>query len=263
MYIDRAGAEVWAADPVSIAGMRNRTSERIALGVGWVFEDPSGFCARVVASWVLAGGIMGGGVLIGTLSLSGVGSPGLYLLIAPVLFLVGTGVGFTHGIALALLGRPDECPLRRAGLGALLGALTALPLLGLAWVLASGVTLTVAVGEEGYHWSLVVVSAVAWVAALTVCVWAAIEGARAAKIAYMRCPHRRVGAALLGGLFIATCLIAFRVPSDAIWPDLRWGAAAPLLVATLGTLWLWTPIVWGALHFARRSEVISRPSVGP
>src|SRR3972149_4533538 len=71
-----------------------------------LFLGPEGACARVVVSWTVGGGIGFGGVLVGSLTVAGLVAPGLQLLAAPVLFLLGAFLGGVHGALLAVVGRP-------------------------------------------------------------------------------------------------------------------------------------------------------------
>ena len=110
----------------------------------WTFEGAEGAGGRVVLSWIVAGGIFGGGLLIAGLALTGRGSAGLHLLIAPVLFLLGSFLGLTAGLVVAVLGRPAGVRAGTALRRGLAAAAISLPLLPLAWLVSSSIKVATA-----------------------------------------------------------------------------------------------------------------------
>jgi len=229
--------------------MRDPATNRIPILIGRVFGGAEGRCARVVASWGLAGGVAGGGILIGAFSLAGYGAAGLYLLLAPVLFLVGSLMGLAHGFALALVGRPGSCSRRRALALALVGGATALPLVGVSWLIANGITLTAVLRTE-WRWSWLAVAVVGWVLGVAICTWAAVEGFRTLQCAYERCPRRGLGVVIVGGLFLASCILSWRLFPLPEFSTLQIRRLGRLALAAAGTLWIWLPAVYLSLHVA-------------
>ncbi len=229
--------------------------------IGRVFGGVEGRCARVVASWLLAGGIAGGGILIGALALAGIGPSGMHLLIAPALFLVGTVLGLAHGLALALVGRPGTCSRRRALGLALAGGLTALPLVGASWIIASGITLTTALRTE-WRWSWLAVASGGWILGAMICTWAVIEGFRTVRCAYGRCPRRGLGVVLIGALFLISCVFSWRLVPLPEVSALQVRRLGRLALATVGTLWIWIPAVYVSLHVACPGDGDGAPAQG-
>ncbi|MDH3269920.1 MAG: hypothetical protein OEN56_01230 [Gemmatimonadota bacterium] len=154
------------------------------------FTGPAGSVGRVVVSWTLAGGILGGGLLIGALALAGLGGPGLHLLLAPALFLVGSTVGVVLGCVLALTGRGPDVSRGEALRGSLIGAGVAILLLPLGWLISSSITVGTALQVE-MRLSWLAVSLGGAGLGLLCCAWAVFEGWAMIKSAYSRCPRPR------------------------------------------------------------------------
>ena len=186
-------------------------------------------------------------MVIGTAALAGYGSSGLHLLVAPVLFIVGTVLGWAHGFALALVGRPGSCTRRRALGLALVGGATALPFVGLSWLIAGGITLTTALRIE-WRWSWLGVTVLGWLVGGAICTWAAIEGCRMLRCAYQRCPRRRLGVAMVSVLFLLSCAISWRFFPGVAFSTVQLERLGRLALAMAGTLWIWLPAVYAALH---------------
>jgi hypothetical protein len=153
------------------------------------FVGPEGLGGRVVASWVLAGGICGGGLLIGALAVLGIGSPGLHLLVAPVLFLAGTVLGLVLGLVLAVLGRPASATRGRALRAGLFAAGISLLLLPPSWLVSCAIVVGAALRME-MRISWLAVSLGGSVVGLLACAWAGLEGWRAVSAML----HRRADA---------------------------------------------------------------------
>lgn len=136
-------------------------------------------------AWTLFGGIFGGGLLIGAHALSGRGTPGLYLLLAPVLFVLGTLLGALHGLALSFMGRGRDVArsqaLRRAAAGAGVGLL----FLPASWLISAAIVVGVALQSE-MRLSWLVVSAGGTLLGMMVGVWACSEGCSMLRAAYRR-----------------------------------------------------------------------------
>jgi hypothetical protein len=170
--------------------VRSVTAPRAADAVQSAFLGDEGAGGRVVCSWMLAGGIAAGGFLIGTLALAGRGNPGLHLLLAPVLFMAGTLLGFVQGIVFAVIGRPaDERAGRAFGRALLAGALS-VPLLPIAWLVSSAITVGSALQAE-FRWSWLLVAAGGWIIGVSICAWAVVEAWRLGRRLSLRIFGRR------------------------------------------------------------------------
>lgn len=200
-------------------------------------------------SWVAAGGVALGGVLVGSLTIAGYVSPGLQLLAAPVLFLLGSFLGAVHGAVLAIAGRPDTLTRGAAARRVFLAGLVAIPVMGATWVVTAGISLTAAlVREWRFDWGIL--SLGGWIFGLSLCLWAALEGWQALCIAYGRWPEGRLCAALTTGvLVVASALLIHARPS--LWgTDLRPNGFGAVAVALAVTLWIGFPLVWVVVHVA-------------
>lgn len=149
------------------------------------FYGPEGAGGRVVLSWVLAGGICGGGLLVGALALLGRGSPGLHLLLTPVLFLVGSVLGVAHGFILALAGRSESATRAETARRGLIAVGVSLLLLPLSWLISSSIAVGTALRVE-LRASWLVVSLGGTFVGLLVCAWALVEGWRMVSAAARR-----------------------------------------------------------------------------
>ena len=167
------------------------TATRATDALQSAFLGDEGAGGRVVCSWMLAGGIAAGGFLIGTLALAGRGNPGLHLLLAPVLFVAGTLLGFFQGIVLAVIGRPADVRVGRAFGRALLAGVLSTPLLPLAWLVSSAITVGSALQAE-FRWSWLVVAAGGWIVGVSICAWALVEAWRLGRRRLLRFSERRV-----------------------------------------------------------------------
>ena len=190
--------------------------------------------------------------MIGTLDMMGRGTPGLHLLLAPVLFLSGTLLGLGHAVVLGIASRCDGETrvdvLRRE----LCAVAVSLPLLGLGWLVASAITVGVAVDGDS-RVGFLVVAVIGWVLGLTFCVWAAREGWGALRHAYRRCPRRSVGlvTSLASASVTSFVLAEFGSEIPGLSRDLAWRRAIP--IGVLLTVWLWIPVVYILLNSLGRS----------
>ncbi len=206
-----------------------------------------GACARVTLSWTIAGGVAGGGILVSGLTLTDIVTPGLQLLAAPVLFLVGAALGLAHGCALAVIGRPDRLTRISALRRCVVGGVLAVPALALAWVVTAGISLTAALVHE-FRPSVLPLAVGAWIFGLTLCVWAGREGLVALRRAVRRWPESRVGSLLSFGLMIALSAILVADPPVLLGTGLRVNSFGALLLAVAVTLWVGFPILVLLLH---------------
>ena len=220
-----------------------------------------GGSARVVISWTLAGGAATGGILVGILALFGKSTPGLLVLVGPVLFVAGSLLGLLHGLVLALVGRPRTLSrgqaLRRGGLGALL----ALPLLPVTWLASAAITVGSAM-RSGFRLDWFLVATVGLAIALALCLWAGREGWTQARRAYGRLRWRHL--ALLSSVIIAMGGAAALEELGPALPGLGrapgWHVSLPLAAAL--TLWFWVPVVYVALYRESRVEAPITPDAG-
>jgi hypothetical protein len=206
-----------------------------------------GRCVRLVLSWTVAGGVAGGGILVGALTIAGVLEPGVQLLAAPVLFIAGAVLGLLHGGALALVGRPS-CLTRRGAFGqALIAGAISVPLLALGWVVTASISLTAALMTE-MRASWLVFAAGGWAIGLVLCGWAAVEGLGALRIAFGRWPQGRAGSVLLTTILGATIALFAHVHPPILGTGLRLNGLGAIALALATTVWVALPAVWLGLH---------------
>lgn len=214
-----------------------------------LFAGPEGSCGRVMLSWVAAGGIACGGVLIGSLTIAGYVSPGLQLLAAPVLFLVGSFLGAVHGAILAFAGRPDTLSRGAAIRRIFLAGLASIPVMGATWVITAGISLTAALVREWRPtWGFLALGG--WVFGLSLCLWAAVEGWRALRCAYARWPEGRLCTTLTTAILIVASLFLVRARPGVWGTDLRLNGVGAFALAVAVTLWIGFPLVWTVLRVA-------------
>jgi hypothetical protein len=199
--------------------------------------------------------------VVGALTVSGVVNPGLQLLAAPVLFVVGATLGLLHGGALAVIGRP-ACLTRGTALRhAALAALLSIPLLGIGWLVTASIALTAALMTE-MRASWLFFAAGGWILGLSLCTWAAWEGWRAVKAAARRWPEGRwgrVGSAVLTLTLAATTVLFVRVRPSIVGTGMRVNELGAVALAVVATLWVALPTVWAALHLLHQDQL--RPHI--
>jgi hypothetical protein len=115
----------------------------------------------------------------------GIGNPGLHLLVAPVLFLVGTALGLVLGLVLAILGRPASATRGRALRAGLSAAGISLLLLPPSWLVSAAIAVGAALRME-MRVSWLAVSLGGSVVGFLACAWAGLEGWRAVSAALRR-----------------------------------------------------------------------------
>ncbi len=208
-----------------------------------------GSCARVAFTWTVAGGIAGGGVLVGILTLTGAVASGFQLLAAPVLFLVGVALGLVHGCILGIVGRPVGVA-RGGALGrCLLGSVVALPAVLAGWVVTAGISLSAALVEE-FSFRILFLTGVAWIFGLAFCTWAGLEGLTALRRAVERWPESKAGSILTGVILVISTVVLVRYPPDIILESgLRLNGVGAFVLACALTLWLGLPLVIVVLHY--------------
>lgn len=199
--------------------------------------------------------------MVGALTIGGVVSPGLQLLAAPVLFVVGAALGLLHGAALSLIGRP-ACLTRGTALRhAALATLLSIPLLGIGWLVTASISLTAALTTQiRASWLFFAVGG--WIFGLALCSWAAWEGWRAVKAAARRWPAGRwgrLGSAVLTLTLAATTVLFVHLRPPIVGTDTRVNELGAVALAVVATLWVALPTVWAALHFLHQDQL--RPHI--
>lgn len=213
------------------------------------FMGQDGACARLVVSWTVAGGIAGGGLLVGLLTVSGLVSPGFQLLAAPVLFLVGAFLGGFHAALLAVVGRPRTLTRGGATRKALWAILVAIPALLPAWLVTAGISISAAlVNEWRLSWGLLTMGAA--LIGMAFCLWAAREGWNAICRAYARWPESKAGTVLTGVVMVVASVASVRMQPEIWGTGLKLNGVGAVVVALAVTLWIGFPIVWVVLHLA-------------
>jgi hypothetical protein len=245
--------------------MRSASARHLTHVFGEVFLAQPGSSGRLMLSWTTAGGIAGGGVLIGALALAGVVQPGVHLFAAEALFVVGALVGFVHAALLGIVGRPACLGVGGAAWRIALAALLCVPALVVAWLITAGMTLSAALLTT---WSLpwMLAAVASWVLGLALCFWAGVEGWRAVRRALARLAPdfgavsalAVLAVGLLGGTL-------FWRPPEALGFDLRFAPYVAVLVGFGAACSLGMPLVC-TLHALRRrlapvgSDVGSEPA---
>lgn len=224
------------------------------------FRSREGTCARLVVAWTIAGGIAGGGVLIGMLALTGVVQPGVHLFAAQAVFLVGALWGLFHALVLGALGRPEGMSFGRLSLHSFAGLLLAVPALVAGWIVTAGMTLSAAL-LTSWKLSWLVVAVGSWIAGLAWCVWAGMEGLPALGRAWRRVA-RWVGPrsipvlvtiGVLGGIFLWP-------PPGAIEVK-PWLTPAGVVFTGVGAaLWIGLPLLRLVHSLGLRIGLISEPA---
>jgi hypothetical protein len=202
---------------------------------------------RVALAWTLAGGITAGGLLVASVTLFQSQSSGIAPTSTTILFALGAVAGLFHGSVLGYLARDLERTRVQALRSLALGVL-ALPLVApLAWLSALLIALTSAFFSSGELLRIAGV-VLAWIAGLTLCMWAAWEGVRALKRAFLRWPERREGALILAGI-LAILMLQFFIERPEIWfTDLQVKGLGAFILALGATIWIALPIVLVVLH---------------
>jgi len=198
---------------------------------------------------------MSGGILVGSLTITGLVNPGLQLLAAPVLFLIGAFLGLVHGGILAVAGRPDTLSRAAAARRAVLAGVLSVPALGVAWVTTAGISLTAALTRK-WQWAWAILAACGWAFGLALCGWAAHEGGQSLRRVFRRWPDGRLATALTGGILIlASAVLVCARPG--IWgTELRLNRVGALALALAATLWVGLPLVGMLLYAARDRRVL-------
>jgi hypothetical protein len=181
---------------------------------------------------------------------AGVVSPGLHLLAAPVLFLLGSILGAVHGGLLAVAGRPGGLSRTSALTRAAIAALIAVPLLGITWIITASIALSAALVTE-WRISWAIIAAAGWLLGLLLCGWAAVEGWRAARRALSRWPAGRVASVIAAVLLAPVAALSVRVRPQIWGTDLRLNGVGAVALAFALMLWVGFPVICTILHLAQ------------
>lgn len=142
--------------------------------LSWALSGPEGASARVVVAWTLAGGAVSGGLVTAGLELAGRSTPGLLILLGPVLYLVGSFLGAVSGAVLGVAGRPEGTSRRDAMRRVGFGLVASIVLQPLSWLTSASITVGSAL-FAGFRVQWFVVGLVGWVIGIAVCLWALYE----------------------------------------------------------------------------------------
>lgn len=153
------------------------------------FLGEGGAAGRVVLSCGLSGGIVAGGIVMAAMALTGRFNPGFQLLVAPIVFILGTVLGVLEGGLLALAGRPRGTTAGCCARRTFLGLLVLLALLPVSWLVSSAITVAAALVVE-VRPSLVVVASGGLLVGLAVSAWAMAENLALLRAAWGRVKGR-------------------------------------------------------------------------
>ncbi|HSJ25073.1 MAG TPA: hypothetical protein VK929_10415 [Longimicrobiales bacterium] len=221
--------------------------------LGAAVERDVGLPGRVVVSWTVAGGLAVGGFLVGGMMLAGKLSGSGLLLAAGALYIIGGLLGFGHGAALGILGRPEGMSAREAVAKVAMGAIYAVPALIVGFLAAGWIAMTSVALYIGKPLPMVG-AAVGWLVGLVLVVVAAVSGWEALRHAYARWPERRLGTVLVTATFGAL-LVLFMADRPELWGlRLRVTEVGAVLLAAVGAFWIAGPAVTLALMLRRRLQ---------
>ena len=207
--------------------------------------------AALTIAWSLAGGMLFGGAAVVLMILTGRMSGHLMLTASATLFALGALAGLVHGVALGILGRPEDMTVRESVAAMVHGLLYLVPSLLLGWLVAGWVA-AMPLAWTGKHFIAAAISALAWVAMIVTTYFAGSIGLRAAGLAFRRWPHRVLGSALVGAVAV-TMVAAFFVQAPTIWfTNTRLTMPGALLLAFFATFWFYGPIIVVGLWFVKR-----------
>jgi hypothetical protein len=216
---------------------------RVIRGLG----GTEGFPGRVALSWTVAGGFVGGVLLVDAM-IAGVADSSSLPYMGTALFGLGAVAGFVHGSILGLAGRPDGISNAQAIRAIEVAALWALPLLLVAWVAALWLAMTAVALEVGSR-SILFGALIGWAGGILAAAWAAMAGVRALSNALGRWPEHRPGALLISHTFVGL-LVAFVVIRPEIWwTDFRVSSVGAVVLAIGATFWIVIPVIVVVLHF--------------
>jgi hypothetical protein len=110
-------------------------------GESTLFRD-LGLPGMILLTWVVAGGILAGGFLVGYAGVTERTSGHALFYTAGALYLIGAGAGLVLGGAIGMLGRPARMTVRNAFRDQMTGLLYALPAVVIAFMVAGWIAMT-------------------------------------------------------------------------------------------------------------------------
>lgn len=207
--------------------------------------------AAVAIAWSLAGGMLFGGAAVVLMLVTGRLSGHLMLTASATLFALGAVAGLAHGVALALVGRPEGTTIGQAISAMAHGLIYLVPALLLGWLIAGWVA-AMPLALSGHKLIGTVVSSAAWLAMVTTVYFAGSTGLHAARLAFQRWPHRVAGTAMIGVVF-ASQVAAFLIQPPTIWfTNVRLATPGAIILAIVATFWLYGPMITVGLWLVRR-----------
>lgn len=210
------------------------------------------FAGRVVLAMTVSAALLCGGLLIAGLVKAGQLDSSNLLRTSTNYFLIGAGLGLLHAIPLGLFGRDSDVELRHAISEQARGLLYALPALTLAWSVAGWIAMNSGNGIMGRGFAKLVLSAVAWSAAIATFVYTARLLWRAFRVSYSRWPERRLATFLVTASFAALTVQLLGHRPELFGARIRVDSAGGLLIAAGIALWIVGPAVTLALRLFRR-----------
>jgi hypothetical protein len=200
---------------------------------------------RLVIAFTMAGGLMGGGLLVATATFSG--SMTADALPSFFLFVIGSVLGWVHAVLLGYTGREAGTSRQNVVSRILAGGAWSVPALLLALMAALGMALSGIFVRTGGVFALVMV-ALSWLVGTAICVWAVVVGFEAFRNAVVRYPEARLGSILLI-LLLLVLLFLFERSRPAIWgTDNRVTATGAAILAFGATIWIGAPVLFTFLH---------------
>lgn len=209
-----------------------------------------GTTGRVTVSFTMAGGLMLGGVIVALRTLDGALSGHGIFMTASGLFVIGAALGALHGVVLGYFGREADVGSREALRRIGHALLYTIPGAAVAWLVTVWVGLTL-VAAMGAAPGAVVLVGVAWLAAIAILAWAAVQGRRALANAYRRWPDPVLGTALTAAVFGAL-LVTLVTERPTLWmTPFRVTEVGAVLLAAFLTIWVAGPAITLALRVLR------------
>jgi len=208
---------------------------------------------RILVSWSMGGGVVGGGLLVAAMTLSNQLSSSALPELSLLLFSLGAGAGIAHGGLLGYLCR-DPARTRVEVLGVLVRSLLwAIPGMVVSLAAAFWISLTAAV-LRGPDLGVATVGGIflAWVIGLSVCGWAAWEGGRGMIAAWQRWPDLRIASIVISVVFAVLATVFVTSHPQIWWTDVRVTGAGALILALGATIWIALPVVVAGLSLMHR-----------
>jgi hypothetical protein len=200
---------------------------------------------QVATSWGGAAGLLGAVVVTGHM-LAGQLSSSMGFLTTTIFFVAGSLVGFLHGGIVGYLCRPAHVSRRLALKRLALGAVYAIPVMLVGWLLAMAIAVT-PVAILTRRADLFALVCVGWLGLLAMVSWATVETRLALPHLFERWPGSRALVVVLGLLFLALVPF-FLISRPEIWLlQVQPTPTAAVLMALGATAWIGGPLLALAL----------------